>query len=102
MAHKITDKIVGFSVVDGSNNTTATALSLIPSSTVPAESAPSRATPDPAIALETMNEALERQEELTGSIYKIKPPTLNHAIYVTINDIVLCLTGLECGDSKCQ
>jgi len=31
----------------------------------------------------------ERPEELLGATYKIKPPTSEHALYVTINDIVV-------------
>ena len=44
--------------------------------------------PDPTI-LEQMNEAVERQEEMFGTTYKIKPPTLDHSLYITINDIIL-------------
>jgi len=29
----------------------------------------------------------ERAETLTGATYKIKPPTSDHALYVTINDL---------------
>jgi len=36
-----------------------------------------------------MNEKLERPEVLVGSTYKIKTPVSDHAMYVTINDIVL-------------
>jgi hypothetical protein len=36
-----------------------------------------------------MHEKLERPEELRGSTYKIKTPLTEHALYVTINDIVL-------------
>lgn len=36
-----------------------------------------------------MNEKIERPLELAGSTYKIKSPLVEHAIYVTINDIVL-------------
>ncbi|RPI14245.1 MAG: NrdJb, partial [Lysobacterales bacterium] len=36
-----------------------------------------------------MHEKLERPEELIGSTYKIKTPVSDHAMYVTINDIVL-------------
>ena len=36
-----------------------------------------------------MHEKLERPEVLLGSTYKIKTPLSEHAIYVTINDIVL-------------
>src|SRR3989338_6993667 len=36
-----------------------------------------------------MHEKLERPETLLGSTYKIKTPLTEHALYVTINDIVL-------------
>ena len=36
-----------------------------------------------------MHEKLERPEILLGSTYKIKTPLTEHALYVTINDIVL-------------
>ena len=36
-----------------------------------------------------MHERLERPEMLIGSTYKIKSPLFEHALYVTINDIVL-------------
>jgi hypothetical protein len=36
-----------------------------------------------------MHEKLERPEMLIGSTYKIKTPISDHAMYVTINDIVL-------------
>ena len=36
-----------------------------------------------------MHEKLERPEELIGSTYKVKTPVSDHAMYVTINDIVL-------------
>jgi hypothetical protein len=36
-----------------------------------------------------MHERLERPEMLIGSTYKIKTPVSDHAMYVTINDIVL-------------
>ena len=37
----------------------------------------------------SMHEKLERPEVLVGSTYKIKTPVSDHAMYVTINDIVL-------------
>jgi len=50
-------------------------------------------TPVPAAASESnvvhMHEKLERPEMLLGSTYKIKTPLTEHALYVTINDIVL-------------
>jgi hypothetical protein len=36
-----------------------------------------------------MHEKLERPEVLAGTTYKIKTPLTEHALYVTINDIVL-------------
>lgn len=36
-----------------------------------------------------MNEGIDRPEFLMGSTYKIKPPVAEHAMYITINDIVL-------------
>jgi hypothetical protein len=36
-----------------------------------------------------MHESVERPETLVGSTYKIKSPLFEHALYVTINDIVL-------------
>jgi len=36
-----------------------------------------------------MHERIERPEILVGSTYKIKSPLVEHAMYVTINDIVL-------------
>jgi hypothetical protein len=37
----------------------------------------------------SMNEKLERPDMLVGSTYKMKTPVSDHAMYVTINDIVL-------------
>jgi len=36
-----------------------------------------------------MHEKLERPEVLVGSTYKVKTPMSDHAMYVTINDIIL-------------
>jgi len=36
-----------------------------------------------------MHERLERHEMLIGSTYKVKTPVSDHAMYVTINDIIL-------------
>ena len=38
-----------------------------------------------------MHEKLERPEMLLGSTYKVKTPLSEHALYVTINDVVLNL-----------
>lgn len=41
------------------------------------------------IELEHLNEQLARPEALQGRTYKIKTPVMEHALYLTINDIVL-------------
>ena len=67
MAIKIDRKIVGYSVYK-----------------------PDIPTPEktPVSNVVEMHEKLERPQELTGSTYKIKVPSSQHAFYVTINDIV--------------
>ena len=40
-------------------------------------------------AIESMNENVSRPETLPGATYKLKTPLSEHALYVTINDIVL-------------
>ncbi|WP_432744270.1 NrdJb [Methylobacter sp. G7] len=40
-------------------------------------------------SLESMNENLTRPEVLLGSTYKIKTPQSEHALYITINDMIL-------------
>lgn len=72
MAVKIDSKIVGYSVVS--------------------EEEP--AAPPAVAAAETaevihMHEKVERPNTLDGATYKIKSPLFEHALYVTINDIVL-------------
>lgn len=39
--------------------------------------------------LEQVHENLERPAQLEGSTYKIKTPLSDHALYITINDVVL-------------
>ena len=39
--------------------------------------------------IEHMHEQIERPEALHGSTYKIKTPLSEHALYVTINDVIL-------------
>lgn len=68
MATKIEQKIVGFAL---KNN-----------------DAP-QAAAEPIPAPVVMNETIERPDFLIGSTYKIKPPISEHALYITINDIIL-------------
>jgi hypothetical protein len=43
----------------------------------------------PSAKVIRMTEEIQRPEMLIGSTYKIKTPVSDHAMYVTINDIVL-------------
>lgn len=52
-------------------------------------SASQPAEPPVGLPVEHMHEAIKRPDVLTGSTYKIKSPGSEHAMYVTINDIVL-------------
>ncbi len=82
MAVKISKKIKGYSVIK------------------PEDKAKEAAAPAPAAVAEApaagergniiqMHEQIERPDVLIGSTYKIKSPLFEHALYVTINDIVL-------------
>lgn len=81
MTIKINQKITGYSVVSPESKAKATADSEI--ARIQAES----------VELEDnviqMHERIQRPEVLIGSTYKIKSPLIEHAFYVTINDIVL-------------
>lgn len=70
-AHKITQNIVGYQVVS------------------PDQPAANEAETATQPKLQEIHEALDRPEVLLGSTYKIKTPMSEHALYVTINDIVL-------------
>ncbi|MCL1479186.1 MAG: NrdJb [Marinobacter sp.] len=69
MPVKISNKIVGYRVTKADENNQ----------------------PAPAVesTLVKMNEYIERPEFLLGTTYKIKPPVAEHAMYITINDILL-------------
>lgn len=68
MATQINQKIVGFALKT-------------------AEPETAKAQPEPAPVV--MNENIARPDFLLGSTYKIKPPISEHALYITINDIIL-------------
>ena len=83
MSREIPGKIVSFSV---SSADAAGSSSASPSPVVSSSDAPASNVPAPTI----MSEAVERPETLLGRTYKIsKSPASEHALYVTINDIVL-------------
>jgi len=79
MSIKISKKIKGYSVGKPDDGTIPTVR------------------PDPRDAIEVppkaeviqMHEKVERPDTLIGATYKIKSPLFEHALYVTINDIVL-------------
>ncbi|WP_445145819.1 TSCPD domain-containing protein [Dyella sp. Tek66A03] len=76
MAIKIEKKIKGYNVVKPEDKAAPAA----------APAAPKEA---PKAEVIQMHESLERPETLVGSTYKIKSPLFEHALYVTLNDIVL-------------
>jgi len=71
MAIKIEKKIVGYQVHKNDD------LTVVPT--------PVDTTPAPI----EMNESIGRPDFLLGSTYKVKTPVSEHALYITINDIIL-------------
>jgi hypothetical protein len=79
MTIKIEKKIKGYQVVKPEEKSAA-----------PAAAAPEKKAAEPRQAeIIQMHESVERPEALVGSTFKIKSPLFEHALYVTINDIVL-------------
>lgn len=70
MSNKIAKKIISYKVITGEDP-------IVPSSDSLKQE------------LEMMNEKLERPEVLVGSTYKVKTPQSEHALYITINDVIL-------------
>jgi hypothetical protein len=70
MAKKIEQKIVGYDVVN-------------------LDQQRKKAAQDERDQIQGMHENMERPEMLVGATYKIKTPQSEHALYVTINDMVL-------------
>ncbi|MGE8225914.1 MAG: NrdJb [Stenotrophomonas sp.] len=81
MAVKIDKKIKGYSVVTPDDKAREAAAAKAPVTVAQDES--------PIDNIVHMHERIERPEVLIGSTYKIKSPLVEHAFYVTINDIVL-------------
>jgi hypothetical protein len=77
MAIKIEKKIKGYNVVKPEDKAAPAP------APVPVKEAA------PVAEVIQMHESLERPETLVGSTYKIKSPLFEHALYVTVNDIVL-------------
>lgn len=76
MTVKIEKKIVGYQVVDEELPAADTEIAVEDSSE------------DKSNVIQ-MHEKLERPEHLLGSTYKVKTPLSEHALYVTVNDILL-------------
>ncbi|MGN7726766.1 TSCPD domain-containing protein [Luteimonas sp. 22616] len=81
MAVKIEKKITGYAVVSAEDKEKAVAGASVARDKAEAEL--------PVADVIQMHERIERPEVLIGSTYKIKSPLVEHAMYVTINDIVL-------------
>ncbi|GAA4854740.1 NrdJb [Luteimonas vadosa] len=81
MAVKIDKKIKGYAVVTAEERDKAAAGASVAREQAEAELASTNVI--------QMHERIERPEVLIGSTYKIKSPLVEHAMYVTINDIVL-------------
>ncbi len=78
MTVKLDQKVVGYKVVSPSND-----------ESIPEGQAVQPSEKELERAIEQMTENVSRPEELHGSTYKIKTPLSDHALYTTINDIVL-------------
>ena len=83
MSIKIDSKIVSYAVAKDDDSDTPDSSSGTSSGTT---DAPAQEAKDNVVQ---MHENLERPEMLIGSTYKIKTPLSEHALYVTINDIIL-------------
>jgi hypothetical protein len=81
MAVKIDKKIKGYAVLKPEDKAKEVAADAVARETVEASL--------PTADVIQMHERIERPEVLIGSTYKIKSPLVEHAMYVTINDIVL-------------
>ena len=82
MAVKFDKKIKGYAVVTPEDREKAKlAAASVARETIEAEL--------PKADVIQMHERIERPEVLIGSTYKIKSPLVEHAMYLTINDIVL-------------
>ena len=86
MAIKITKKIKAYSVQKPED--TAKAKAEAAAAAAAADDGEEQELPTNIVQ---MHEKVERPESLVGATYKIKSPLVEHAMYVTINDIVLNL-----------
>lgn len=75
MAIKIDKKITGYSVLTEEDKK--------------ADQAPAAAEESAKSIVVQMGEPLSRPDKLVGNTYKIKTPVTEHALYITINDVVM-------------
>ena len=80
MTTRINKKIKGYQVLGNETKAAPETQAAIPQAAAPEVS---------EFKVIQMHEKLERPEILIGATYKIKSPLFEHALYVTINDIVL-------------
>jgi len=85
MAVKIDKKIKGYAVLTPEDKA-RDAAPKVPAASVTQATAEAEL---PVAEVIQMHERIERPDVLIGSTYKIKSPMVEHAFYVTINDIVL-------------
>jgi hypothetical protein len=85
MAVKIDKKIKGYSVLTPEDRARESAAAIQAESVTRAKAEAEF----PVADIIHMHERIERPEVLIGSTYKIKSPLVEHAMYVTLNDIVL-------------
>lgn len=93
MAVKIDSKIVDYRVHKNSQSSPTDAAAESSTAgptgpTGPTQSAESAGTPVDKPSL-SVNESLQRPYELHGTTYKVKTPVSDHAMYITINDVIL-------------
>lgn len=85
MAVQITKKITGYSVVTNHDQEATPAATQAPAPATVHVEAPAPI----AQEIVQMHENIERPDVLIGATYKIKSPLFEHALYLTLNDVVL-------------
>jgi len=73
MAIRIEKKITGFGLVTEEDKAKAAEI----------------VAPAPSATIVQMGEPLSRPDKLVGNTYKIKTPVTEHALYITINDVIM-------------
>jgi len=87
MSIEIKNKIVGYEVVSKEEKASTDTAVAKKASEAAAEPEPAKKTESAEII--QMHEKLQRPDMLLGSTYKIKTPQSEHALYITINDVLL-------------